>query len=117
MVCSTLTPISNLKEKPSELFLKRGKPGLLDMWMKKSTPIACPDLNLTNGILPISILMKTSGVCLVTTGMASLSWQTDTLSLRIRNLLPGGSNMVKTRFHSRSEEHTSELQSRGHLVC
>src|SRR5690625_425840 len=100
MACSTLTHISNLKEKPSELFLTHGKPGHLDMWMKRSIPIACPDLNLKNGILPISIQMKISAVCSVTTGMASLSWQTDTLRLRIRNLLPGGSNMVKTKFHS-----------------
>src|SRR5690625_6201634 len=28
-----------------------------------------------------------------------------------------GITVVQTVIHSRSEEHTSELQSRGHLVC
>src|SRR5437660_5327133 len=33
--------------------------------------------------------------------------------------VPGGSATIRARFQleERSEEHTSELQSRGHLVC
>src|SRR5207253_11125797 len=31
------------------------------------------------------------------------------------NLQPG--EIVQVKSHARSEEHTSELQSRGHLVC
>src|SRR5207253_7477448 len=30
---------------------------------------------------------------------------------------PNSSRLCQTTSHTRSEEHTSELQSRGHLVC
>src|SRR5207253_8911448 len=35
----------------------------------------------------------------------------------LRTLLPHFVHVFKVSRHSRSEEHTSELQSRGHLVC
>src|SRR5690625_6128355 len=34
-----------------------------------------------------------------------------------RDRLPLGGHDPRRLLHSRSEEHTSELQSRGHLVC
>src|SRR5271166_7121155 len=33
------------------------------------------------------------------------------------NTVPAGSVLVHNHVRKRSEEHTSELQSRGHLVC
>src|SRR5207253_11125724 len=50
------------------------------------------------------------------------------IAIEVRHLLPYGgrqSRRIRARFHrqpicrgpNRSEEHTSELQSRGHLVC
>src|SRR5690625_6737245 len=46
-------------------------------------------------------------------------------TLRVRNQVldirmdegPGGESFAPRRKNDRSEEHTSELQSRGHLVC
>src|SRR5437660_8582947 len=34
-----------------------------------------------------------------------------------RGPLAGGGGSTPTKVQARSEEHTSELQSRGHLVC
>src|SRR5437870_9566167 len=39
------------------------------------------------------------------------------LDRRIRALQPVPDRAVERGFFDRSEEHTSELQSRGHLVC
>src|SRR5690625_5537681 len=40
------------------------------------------------------------------------------LAKEVSNLLPGNPKVtVFKNFGTRSEEHTSELQSRGHLVC
>src|SRR5690625_6460629 len=35
----------------------------------------------------------------------------------VEHLLQGGDPFLAGQDHRRSEEHTSELQSRGHLVC
>src|SRR5690625_6405738 len=48
---------------------------------------------------------------------------TQSLTVSVRGLALGTvgqgsfSKMIRREFRTRSEEHTSELQSRGHLVC
>src|SRR5690625_6786904 len=52
------------------------------------------------------------------TGVFVPSTSTDTLGLRLETFVPDTSYAVDGVVDLlRSEEHTSELQSRGHLVC
>src|SRR5690625_6394536 len=46
--------------------------------------------------------------------------QLESVNLDVRSILFGGGSSAvsaQSEINSRSEEHTSELQSRGHLVC
>src|SRR5690625_3047703 len=66
---------------------------------------------------------KIMTVVAIMPGLLPIMWNTDTGSEVMRRIaapMVGGDDFFHyphTHCHPRSEEHTSELQSRGHLVC
>src|SRR5690625_7000567 len=55
-----------------------------------------------------------NGICLTVTSFTADSFQVDVMPETIRAT---SLNTLAAESKVRSEEHTSELQSRGHLVC
>src|SRR5690625_5411121 len=73
-------------------------------------------------ILPIEVVFRYLVVLIITKGSGTCSSAVDLYFQVIRLLAPLVIRDNRSRFYEdgysrRSEEHTSELQSRGHLVC
>src|SRR5439155_25659303 len=79
------------------------------------------DLVPTESTLPVSVRCTTSGSTLTApTGVAHAAARSATHPTRDRRAHPRPCAIVEVvteARHRRSEEHTSELQSRGQLVC
>src|SRR5690625_5469274 len=81
-------------------------------------------LELIQSYIDLDLIAMADGVDaiiydhLMDVGLSEVSRQGGILGETIRVFRKDIEYIAKRRFHnSRSEEHTSELQSRGHLVC
>src|SRR3712207_7321800 len=65
---------------------------------------------------PRGLLSPIPGVVIIPGNVAYLN-QFFSVILKVSNIAPGYSNLTVKHLYARSEEHTSELQSRQYLVC
>src|SRR5437870_11228000 len=80
-----------------------------------TTTLTLPTGGFKNAGECVSFLAKNKNIALAPQGSTTGSV---TLSKSYHGKLMSGANAwCKTQLTARSEEHTSELQSRGHLVC
>src|SRR6266702_2296544 len=94
-----------------------------ELWVKHENHTPIGAFKLRGGLVYLDELRRIQpqirGVITATRGNhgQSIAYAASRLGLAATIVVPHGNSVEKNRAMERSEEHTSELQSRGHLVC